>query len=148
MSKFTLCDQIKSYICWGIEMLASYLISKIFRLHDISIAINDKKLIESAYLHLLYQELTHYLDNTGSTMETNSTIRNLVNDLLSSNEYSIDGLATYTGYPEDVIFDIAAGMNNNPTLVLAIKIIELHILYRQDLYIDIAKRIAGKISRS
>jgi hypothetical protein len=79
-------------------------------------------------------------------METNSTIRNLVNDLLSSNEYSIDGLATYTGYPEDVIYDIAAGMNNNPTLVSAIKIIELHIMCRQDLYIDIAKKITSKIS--
>ena len=126
-------------------MIASYLINKLFHLNDIPIASNKKKLIESVYLIRLYQELSLFTHETGSTMENNSTIRNLVNDLLASDEYSIDGLATYTGYPEDVIYDIAAGMNTNPTLLLAIRIIELHIMFRRDLYNEIAQKIISNL---
>jgi len=68
-------------------------------------------------------------------------IHKLVNDLLLNNDYSISGLACYTGYPEEVIYDLAAGINNNPTIALSNKIIELHFLSRRDLYISVLENL-------
>src|SRR5690606_27055388 len=64
-------------------------------------------------------------------------IRRLVNDLIINEEYSIAGLAHYTGFPEDVIYDLASGINNDPTISLAYKIIELHAQARQELYLSL-----------
>src|SRR5690348_11904699 len=53
-------------------------------------------------------------------------IRCLVTDLLSMDEYSLQGIAYQVQMPEDVIYEIAAGKNTNPSFKLFRKIIELH----------------------
>lgn len=78
-------------------------------------------------------------------MLNTSVIRGLVNDLLSDNEYSLEGLAVYTGYPEDAIFDLIAGINTNPTIGLSTKIIELHAIARRDFYDGLVKKILANL---
>lgn len=68
-------------------------------------------------------------------------IRKLVNDLIINREYSIEGLAHYTGFPEDVIYDISAGLNNDPTITLSNKIIELHFIARREFYMKFLEKI-------
>jgi hypothetical protein len=74
-------------------------------------------------------------------MADGQMIGKLVNDLIVNDEYSIQGLATYTGYPEDVIHDLASGKNGNPSIELANKIIELHFFSRRELYLFFLKKM-------
>lgn len=70
-------------------------------------------------------------------------IRCIVKDILSTEEYTLDGIACYANSPEEVIHEIAAGLNANPSLLLARKIIELHRSIRPDLYRSIMSKIAS-----
>lgn len=68
-------------------------------------------------------------------------IRCIINDILSTEEYNLSGVALYTDTPEDVIYDLASGCNTNPTFLLSRKIIELHRTVRPTLYRDIVDKI-------
>lgn len=63
-------------------------------------------------------------------------IKKLANDLILNQDYSISGLAQYAGFPEEVIYELVAGINCNPTITLANKIIELHVSARREIYIS------------
>lgn len=73
-------------------------------------------------------------------MET-KFIRNIINDIVLTKEYSLQGVACYTHTTEDVIFEVACGRNTNPLSTLLRKIIELHRIVRPNLYRDIMKKI-------
>lgn len=73
-----------------------------------------------------------------------NVINLIVQDLIKSNDYTITGVAAYSNVPEEVIYDIAIGNNNNPSLEVARKIIELHKTARAELY----QRVMQKITAS
>lgn len=56
-----------------------------------------------------------------NTMLEIKFISNIINDILSTEEYNLPGLAFYTGAPEDVIYELASGLNPNPTFFLSKK---------------------------
>ena len=70
----------------------------------------------------------------------------VINDILLTEEYSLEGIALYTQTPEDVICDVLAGKNSAPSLPLSRKIIELHRFARPSLYREIMKKIASEYS--
>lgn len=80
------------------------------------------------------------LINKEEMMTDVQIISRLVNDLLTEEEYSIEGIATYTGYPKDVIYELACGINRNPTFELANKVIELHFFAKRELYVTFLKK--------
>lgn len=65
----------------------------------------------------------------------------VINDILSTKEYSLEGIAQYADISEEVIYDILTGSHKIPSLPLSRKIIELHKSVRQDLYSQIFKKI-------
>lgn len=67
--------------------------------------------------------------------------RYLIKDILSTDEYSLSGIACYTRSPQDIIYEIVVGKNNNPSSSLLRKIIELHRMVRPELYREIIKKI-------
>lgn len=80
-------------------------------------------------------------------MVENILIKSIINDILSTEEYNLSGIAYYTDTPEEIIFEIASGRNKNPTLFLSTKIIiELHRSVRPNLYQEIIKKILKKQS--
>jgi hypothetical protein len=76
-----------------------------------------------------------------STMIEENFIRYIINDILSTEEYNLPGIAYYTDTPEEVIYEVASGSNIRPTLLLARKIIALHRSVRPNLYRDIMNKI-------
>lgn len=68
-------------------------------------------------------------------------IRFIINDILSTETYSLTGIACYTNTPHDVIYEIAIGRNTNPSYSIVRKIIELHRSVRLDLYNMIIAKI-------
>ena len=132
-------------------MCAMDLLSNVLHFYFDKLPRKEKLLLEAIFFAFLYQELaTHYKNESNQTREVSMindpVICNLVNDLLINNDYSIQGLADYTGYPEDVIYDLAAGMNTNPTILLSTKIIQLHAIARRDLYNTLLKKVITKLA--
>jgi hypothetical protein len=70
-----------------------------------------------------------------------SLVRCVINDILSTEEYTLAGIACYTHTPEEVIYEVAMGQNTSPSALLLRKIIELHRSVRSDLYRSIMKKI-------
>lgn len=118
----------------------------------------ENYLIEAALLYSLCEELaqiyttkipSHTKRNyheKENMMITNNVIPLILLDLIQSNDYTIDGVAAYSNVPEEVIYDIAIGNNNNPSLEVSRKIIELHRTAREDLYHRVMQKITAGYS--
>jgi hypothetical protein len=65
----------------------------------------------------------------------------LINDILSTKEYDLQGIAYYTNTYEDVIAEIMTGKNTNPSVLLVCRLIELHRAVRREVYQMITKKI-------
>lgn len=98
-----------------------------------------RKIIIAKYID--YFRLIKFNTEMENTMIEINFIRYITNDILSTEEYSVSGIAYYTNSPEDVIHEIIAGNNTNPSLTLSRKIIELHRSVRPSLYQQIIKKI-------
>lgn len=68
----------------------------------------------------------------------------VIRDILSTEEYSLSGIASHTHIPEEVLSDIVSGMNPNPTFELSRKLFELHMTVRRDLYDKIVRKIISE----
>ncbi|HLB57860.1 MAG TPA: hypothetical protein VJL60_03500 [Gammaproteobacteria bacterium] len=91
--------------------------------------------------HKNYFHLIKFNEEMENAMLEANFVRCLINDILSTGEYSLSGIANYTNIPEDVIYEIASGINTNPSLVFSRKIIELHRSVRPQLYQEIVNKI-------
>lgn len=68
----------------------------------------------------------------------------IINDILSTGEYTIQGIACYTDTHEDIIGELASGLNTKPLATCLRKIIELHRTVRKEVYQSIGKKIASE----
>ncbi len=82
-------------------------------------------------------------DMVNDMMEENFA-RCLVNDILATEEYTLQGIASYTQTPEEVIEEVAIGQNTRPSAILLRRIIELHRTVRSELYREMMKKIASE----
>lgn len=86
-------------------------------------------------------KLTKEMENT--MLESNFASL-IVKDIISTQEYTLQGIAEYTDFHEDVVVDVIAGRNDWPSSVFLRRIIELHHSVRTELYRSIMKKIATK----
>jgi hypothetical protein len=102
--------------------------------------------LKEMYLH----EYKNYFRIIKQSFGWDDTIMNvnfarcIINDIISSEEYSLAGIAYYTQTPEDVIVEIVAGINPDPTASLLRKIVELHSSIRPELYREMIKKIVNE----
>lgn len=94
--------------------------------------------------HKEYQRLIKSNFDQEDNMYGINFMQEMIKDILSTEEYSLTGIATYTHIPEDVLCDVASGMNNNPTFAFSRRLFELHINVRRDLYEGIMQKITLK----
>ncbi|MBV9576426.1 MAG: hypothetical protein JO149_07355 [Gammaproteobacteria bacterium] len=89
------------------------------------------------YLSLLFPFNYHQENEMFNLNFTQEVIK----DILATNEYTLSGIAIHTRIPEEVLSDIASGINTHPTLELARKLFELHMIVKRDLYREIINKI-------
>ena len=89
------------------------------------------------YFRLL--KLTVEMENV---MLEENFIRFLMRDILSTEEYTTEGIANYADTHEDVVIEIVTGRNTNPSALTFRRAIELHRTVREGLYQMIIKKIA------
>lgn len=98
------------------------------------------KIFQSQYKK--YQQLIKSNPNQEEHMSSMKFMPEMIKDILSTKEYTMTGIANQTHIPEEVLFDVVSGINNDTTFETSIKIFELHISVRRNLYDEIMRKIA------
>lgn len=88
-----------------------------------------------------YFRLMKFTTKMENTMLDENYIRFAINDILATEEYSVQGIAYHTRIPEEVICDVISGVNTQPSLPLSRQIIHLHRSVKPDLYREIMKKM-------
>lgn len=91
-----------------------------------------------SYFHLM----KFNLEKENAMLESN-LVRLITNDVLSTEEYNLSGIAHYSDTPEDVIQEVIDGRNVRPSATFLWRIIELHRSVRRDIYDAIIKKIVN-----
>lgn len=132
------------------------LVSYLLRLDKHCLSKTEKILLETRLFISIYIELLETFKNQykeyrmlikSNHRDGKSYInftQEVLKDILSTEEYSLAGIAVHTSIPEDVLFDIAIGTNTNPTLDLSRKLFELHVTVRRNLYDKILEKIISE----
>lgn len=125
-------------------MAKTDLIFSLLGRHFKKISSFEKILLEVKLMEHICIELNFFLSGchviNEENMERETTMRKVIMDILATKEYSIEGIARYTGIHADVLSDVVAGLNSDPTLETSKKIFELHISVRRNLYDVILKK--------
>ena len=79
--------------------------------------------------------------NMENTMIELEFVRLLIQDILESQTYNMEGIARYTHTPEDVIYDLILKSGSNELMMFPRRLIELHRSIRPELYRDILNKI-------
>lgn len=90
-----------------------------------------------------YFKLIKLNKNMESVMIEANFVRFVINDILASEEYTLSGIAFYTRIPEEVVYDLASGINTNPSLSLTRKMVELHRAIKPGLYQNLMRKITN-----
>ena len=88
-----------------------------------------------------YFSLMHFNVKQEETMLDFSLSRLLVKDILSTEEYTIEGIAYYTNVPVEIVEEVVLGNNANPSALFVRKMMELHRLVRPMLYQCMMKKV-------
>lgn len=99
-----------------------------------------KEIFREKYKSFFY--LMKYTIEMENTMLETNYVCWIIEDILETEEYNLQGLAYYTDTPLEILQEIIAGMNKNPSAVLLQRCMDLHRLVRRDLYQNILKKIA------
>lgn len=88
-----------------------------------------------------YFSLIHYKKDLKEMMLQENFIKTLVCDILATQEYTLAGIALYTHFPEEIIYELAVGQNKNPSFHLSMKIMQLHSMVRPGLYKELINKV-------
>lgn len=83
------------------------------------------------------------LEKENAMLEKNF-ISLIIRDILSTQDYTLEGIARYIDTHEDVVNDLVSGRNTTPTATCLRKTVELHRSVRRELYEAIGKKIASE----
>jgi hypothetical protein len=136
-------------------MLSLVLLNEFKNLNHAALTRHQAALFEADLFTVICDEVKEYfrlqrLDYFRLTKTTNeqenevmekSLAMCVVNDILASEEYTALGIACYAHTSEDVVYDIASGLNCDPSSTIFRNIIKLHRSIRPQLYNDILRKI-------
>ena len=136
-------------------MAAAELLCRIIGINPQSFSFEENIILEAELFAQVCEQLkehyrhqqSHYFRLMKYTTEMENAvldanfIRYAINDILLSEEYSIEGIAYHTQIPEEVICDVIAGVNRAPSLPLSRRVINLHRSVKPELYRKMMEKI-------
>jgi len=87
-----------------------------------------------------FRLMNYTLEMENQMLETNF-VKLIITDILQTEEYTLQGIAQYTQIHEDVINELALGINVNPSVVSFRKILQIHQSVRRDIYEGIRQKL-------
>lgn len=94
--------------------------------------------------HKEYFRLLKFTMEMENEMLEKNFICLLIKDILSTEEYTLEGIASYVDTHEDILVEVVTGKNTDPSASLFRRSIELHRAVRGELYQMIVKKIASE----
>jgi hypothetical protein len=116
----------------------------------------EKQLLESAFFITLSEGLKDFFMGQKPESVTNDNFNKekmmfeddfiilLIEDILATGEYNLEGIAYYTDTHIDVINEIILKQSINPSVKFIKKLMELHRSVRNELYDTIVKRFVNE----
>lgn len=98
-----------------------------------------KNYFRERYKH--YFRLAKFTKEMEDAMLDCDFYRLIINDILATEEYTLEGMACYTQTPQDILCDIVVGHHSRPSAIFLEKLIELHRLVRRDFYRAMMQKI-------
>lgn len=116
---------------------------------------NERKILKAFLLSHLYQilcdlfHLKKQLNQSHSSMEyyamDSKVIQLLIQNILDTDQYTLEGIAYYTRIPFDVIYDAACGISNQFSITPLARVVNLYLKVKPDVaQVLINKLIAVK----
>jgi len=132
----------------------------LFGINSIPLSKEENLLLETELFFLVCDELKEifreqhkeYFNLTKFTMEEENTmlesrlIHFIIQDILSTKQYDIEGIAYYTNAHIDILNDVYFGLNKYPSALLLRKIIEIHREVRQEIYQKIKQKLVRHLN--
>lgn len=119
-----------------------------------SLSKKKKKILQIIMLHELYDLLKTHLNKKISTninfknkediLMDNEIIRQMINEIILSNEYTLEGIAHVTRIPFEVIYDAAGGIKLQFSLPVWLKIIALYLQVKPALWQELIEKLKNK----
>lgn len=94
--------------------------------------------------HKEYFRLLNFTMEMENAMLERNFICLLIKDIISTEEYTLEGIANYVDTHEDILIEVMTGKNLDPSASLFRRSIELHRSVRCELYQMIVKKIASE----
>lgn len=101
---------------------------------------NERKILKIFLLSNLYQifcdlfckQTNHnYLSMEYYALDS-KLIQLLIQNILDTEQYTLEGISYYTGIPFDVIYDAACGINNQLTITPWARVVDLYLKTKPD----------------
>jgi hypothetical protein len=113
--------------------MAAIEISNYLNINPKQLTLQEKIILEVEIFTRICEELTEFFwtknkeyfamikqnINKEKIMFETKFLKFVVNDILMTEEYSLEGIAFHTQVPEDIICDIASGKNSTPSLYVS-----------------------------
>lgn len=106
------------------------------------------KIVLLAYLHQIFCELFEYemresQDNLSKECYKmdNKIMQLLIQGIIETGEYTLEGIAYHTNIPLDIIYDIACGINNQFSITPWIKIVNLYMQVKPNIAIALNDKL-------
>ena len=169
LNKFIIAKYIKKSKTRGMNQYLNHLQGKLmasteplchlFGINSKKLSKEENALLEADLLALICHELEEIyrlrqkdyfllmkftLGKENDMLETN-LVRLIIKDILQTGEYTLEGIALYTDTHEDIIHELASGINVHPTVKPFRKIIELHRSVRPEIYRSMRKKLISDI---
>ncbi len=91
--------------------------------------------------HWEYFYLMKFTIEMENIMLESKFVRLIIQDILATGEYNLEGIAHYTDTHEEVIEEMMTGRNASPSAAFLRKLIDLHRSVRPELYKEIVKKV-------
>jgi hypothetical protein len=126
-------------------MAATELLCRLLGVSPSEISVVETIITEIELFWRICEELKqYYLAEKENDVLNADLLREVVNDIIKSEEYSLQGIALYMQTSEEIICDLIIGRNRDPSMILFHKLINLHRSVRPALYAEIMKKIIAK----
>ncbi|OGT36243.1 MAG: hypothetical protein A3F11_06800 [Gammaproteobacteria bacterium RIFCSPHIGHO2_12_FULL_37_14] len=103
---------------------------------------NERKILKAFLLGRLHRLFCELLQNKMQCNQNNSSmecyamdskiIQLLIQGIVETGEYTLEGIAFYTRIPFDVIYDAACGINNQFSITLWARVVDLYTQVKPD----------------
>lgn len=103
---------------------------------------NERKILKAFLLNRLHQLFFELFQNKMQFIENNylmecyamdsKIIQLIIQNIIESGKYTLEGIAFYTRIPFDVIYDAACGISNESSITLWVRVVDLFIQVNPD----------------